>query len=150
MSKSKPSSTSRTLAYVGAVARALRLATRPGGPSLGERASALPRMVRAVTSGEYTGTSLSRLALVAAGIAYVVSPVDLMPEGLLGILGLADDAMVLGWVTTTLVEETEKFLSWEQSTGRAPHRTWASPDGAGGAPTSNGAARDTVRSDVVG
>ncbi len=146
----KPSSKSRTFAYVGAVARALRLATRPGGPPLGARASALPRMVRAVASGEYTGTSLSRLALVAAGIAYVVSPVDLMPEALLGVVGLADDAMVLGWVTTTLVEETEKFLAWEQSTGRGPHGDWTFPPEEGGAASSDGARRDTVRSDVVG
>lgn len=149
MPKSTPSSKSRAFAYVGAVARALRLATRPGGPSLGDRASALPRLVRAVGSGEYTGTSISRLALVVAGIAYVVSPVDLMPEGLLGVLGLADDAMVLGWVTTTLVEETEKFLAWEQTTGRAPNAAWAFPP-EGGTASSNGSGHGTVRSDVVG
>ncbi len=128
-------STTRTFAYVGAVARALRLATRPGGPSLGERASALPRLLRAVSSGEYHGTSLVKLGLVAAGVAYVVSPVDLLPEGILGILGLADDAMVLGWLATTVVEETEKFLRWEAATGRAP--AGATPFGS------------TVRSDVV-
>ena len=122
----------RTLAYVGALGRAVRLATRPGGPSLGERATAVPRLVAAVRSGEYHGTSMVKLGLVAAGAAYVVSPVDLLPEGLLGILGLADDAMVLGWVATTVVEETEKFLEWERTTGRGPD------------------APDTVPSDVVG
>ena len=110
----------RTIAYVGALARAARLATRPGGPSLGDRAVALPRLVKAVRDGEYTGTSLARLGLIVAGTAYVASPVDLLPEALLGVLGLADDAMVLGWVATTLVEETEKFLDWEASVGRSP------------------------------
>lgn len=110
----------RTLAYVGALGRAIRLATKDGGPSLGERASAVPRMVTAIRSGEYTGTSMGKLGLVAAGAAYVVSPVDLLPEAVLGVLGLADDAMVLGWVATTLVEETEKFLEWERATGRGP------------------------------
>ena len=124
----------RTLAYVGALARAARLATRPGGPSLGERATALPRLARAVRSGEYTGTSGTRLALLLAGVAYVASPVDLLPEGLLGVFGLADDAMVLGWVATTVVEETERFLQWESSTGTGRGR---------GAPP-------TVPSDVVG
>ena len=122
----------RTLAYVGALGRAVRLATKPGGPSLGDRAAAVPRLVKAVRGGEYTGTSVGRLALVAAGAAYVVSPVDLLPEGVLGVLGLADDAMVLGWVATTLVEETEKFLAWEREQGRGPHPA------------------DTVPSDVVG
>jgi uncharacterized membrane protein YkvA (DUF1232 family) len=143
----------RAFAYAGAVTRALRLATRPGGPSLGDRASAVPRMVRAVASGAYSGTSAGRLALVAAGVVYVVSPVDLMPEAILGVLGLADDVMVLGWVTTTLVEETEKFLEWEQSTGQAPAGSWAFPPEADGSATPNGsgsAANGTVRSDVVG
>ncbi|NHA66807.1 YkvA family protein [Phycicoccus flavus] len=119
----------RTLAYVGALGRAYKLATRPGGPSLGDRASALPRMLAAVRSGEYTGTSMTRLALVAAGTAYVVSPVDLLPEGVLGILGLADDAMVLGWVATTVVEETERFLEWERAQGRGPQGPSTVPSG---------------------
>ncbi len=122
----------RTLAYVGALGRAVRLATKPGGPSLGDRATAIPRMVQAIRSGEYTGTSAARLGLVVAGVAYVVSPVDLLPEALLGVFGLADDAMVLGWVATTVVEETEKFLAWEAERGRGP------------------SAPGTVPSDVVG
>lgn len=122
----------RTLAYLGALGRAAKLATRPGGPSLGDRAVALPRLVKAVRSGSYTGTSVTKLGLVVAGAAYVVSPVDLLPEGLLGVFGLADDAMVLGWVATTLVEETEKFLEWERTTGQGPD------------------APPTVPSDVVG
>jgi uncharacterized membrane protein YkvA (DUF1232 family) len=38
-----------------------------------------------------------------------------MPEGVLGVLGMADDAMVLGWLATQLVEETEAFLAWERA-----------------------------------
>jgi uncharacterized membrane protein YkvA (DUF1232 family) len=136
-------SRTRTFAYVGVVARAMRLATRPGGPSLGQRASALPRMTRAVASGEYTQVSKGRLALIAAGLGYVVSPVDLLPEAVLGVLGLADDAMVLSWVTSALIEETEKFLAWEHATGRAP--AGAPPY----TPPPTGPESTTVRSDVV-
>ena len=136
-------SKTRTFAYFGAVARALRLATRPGGPTLGERLASLPRLLTALRKGEYTQTSLFRLVLIAAGVAYVVTPIDLLPEGVLGVLGLADDAMVLGWVTTAIVEETEKFLAWEQSVGAAAG-PWAF------APSDNGTSGSTVRSDVVG
>ena len=38
---------------------------------------------RAVRSGRYTGMSNGQLALMLAGLGYVVSPVDLVPEGLL-------------------------------------------------------------------
>ncbi len=93
---------------------AIRIATRPGSPSLSQRAAALPRMVRATLSGEYDGTSVLRLTALAGAAAYVVSPVDLLPEGLLGVFGLADDAMVLSWLAANLVTETEDFLAWEK------------------------------------
>jgi uncharacterized membrane protein YkvA (DUF1232 family) len=119
------------LASVGAVVKAVRLAVRPGGPSLGERAGAVPRLVRATAKGDYRGTSPRRLLLMMAAAGYIVSPVDLLPEGVLGIFGLADDAMVLSWLATRLVEETEKFLEWERAQGAAPAASaWA----AGGAP----------------
>lgn len=130
---------------------AIRIATRPGSPSLSERVTALPRMVRATMSGDYHGTSALRLAALAGAAAYVVSPVDLLPEGLLGVFGLADDAMVLSWLAANLVTETEDFLAWEKdSTGFAG----AGPDGGSAphagteAPASPGAAR-TVPGHVV-
>ena len=53
-----------------------------------ERLAALPRMVAAVRSGRYRGVGMGRLGLIAAGVAYVVSPVDVVPEGLLLVAGL--------------------------------------------------------------
>jgi len=100
------------------LATAVRIATRPGGPSMVERAQAVPRLVKAVRSGEYTGTSVGRLLMILGAAGYLVSPVDLLPEGVLGALGLADDAMVGSWLAAQLVTETEEFLAWERSTGR--------------------------------
>lgn len=103
---------------VRSLATAIRIATRPGGPSMVERAQAVPRLVRAVRSGEYTGTSVGRLLMIAGAAGYLVSPVDLLPEALLGAFGLADDAMVGSWLAAQLVTETEAFLEWERATGR--------------------------------
>jgi len=100
------------------LATAVRIATRSGGPSMLERAQAVPRLVKAVRSGEYTGTSVGRLLMILGAAGYLVSPVDLLPEGILGALGLADDAMVGSWLAAQLVTETEEFLAWERSTGR--------------------------------
>ena len=102
------------------LATAVRIATRPGGPTMGERAQAVPRMVRAVRSGEYRGTSVGRLLMMLGAAGYLVSPVDLLPEGILGVFGLADDAMVASWLAAQLVTETEEFLAWERSSGRSP------------------------------
>ena len=100
------------------LATAVRIATRPGGPSMVERAQAVPRLVRAVRTGEYTGTSVGRLLMIAGAAGYLVSPVDLLPEAVLGAFGLADDAVVGSWLAAQLVTETEDFLAWERTTGR--------------------------------
>ena len=64
-------------------AHAVGEASAPGSPSLWRRLRAVPRLVRAVRSGEYTGVSSARLMLLLAGVGYVVSPIDVVPEGLL-------------------------------------------------------------------
>jgi uncharacterized membrane protein YkvA (DUF1232 family) len=154
------------IASVVAVARAVRMAVRPGGPSMGERAGAVPRMVRATFSGEYVGVSKGRLMLMLGAAGYLVSPIDLIPEAVLPIIGLADDALVLSWLATRLVEETEAFLEWEKgivgaptgSAGAAPGGAAYPTDGAatgasGAAGSRNGstrpAAAQTVPGDVV-
>lgn len=93
-----------------ALARALMTGAR-GGPSLGARLAALPRMIRATARGEYDGGL--RLALMTAATAYVVSPVDLLPEIDLAIFGLADDAVMVTWLAGSVLAETERFLEWE-------------------------------------
>ena len=154
------------IASVVAVARAVRLAVRPGGPSIGERAGAVPRMVRATFSGEYIGVSKGRLMLMLAAAGYLVSPLDIIPEAVLPIVGLADDALVLSWLATKLVEETEAFLAWENGTMGAPTGPTGTGSGGaaypgspgwtgatGGAGAQNGATRpaaaQTVPGDVV-
>lgn len=129
---------------VRSLAAALRLAARPGSPSLAARAAALPRLLRATVAGQYPGTTLVRLLTLAAAVAYVVSPVDVLPEALLGPLGLADDAFVVSWLVRGLVEETEAFLEWE--------RTAPTPSGGtsrNSAPASSTTAPQTVKSHVV-
>ena len=97
---------------------AIRTATRPGTPGVGVRLTSLPRLVRATSSGEYVGTSRGRLLLLVGALLYVVSPIDLVPELLLPILGLGDDALVISFIAVSLVNETESFLSWERDRDR--------------------------------
>ena len=99
------------------IASALRTALRPGTPSMGERATSVPRLLRATFRGEYTGTSRGRLLMIVAAVAYVVSPIDVVPEAFLSVFGLADDAVVASWIAAALVNETESFLRWERTSG---------------------------------
>lgn len=141
-------------AAAGAVhlARAVHQASGPGSPGMSARLRAVPRLIRAVRSGEYTGMSSMRLAMVLAGVGYVVSPIDLVPEGLLLAVGLVDDVLVIGWLAMTLVRETEDFIAWEQ--GHATGQThgpgaqwrWSAHQGP---PPQPSAAGQTVPSHVV-
>ena len=104
----------RTAAFT-ALAKALMSGTR-GGPSIGKRLAALPRMLRATAKGEYDGGM--RVAIMAAATAYVISPIDLVPEAFLLVFGLADDAIMIAWLAGTVLSETERFLEWEKQRDR--------------------------------
>jgi uncharacterized membrane protein YkvA (DUF1232 family) len=104
----------RTAAFT-ALARALMAGAR-GGPSLGKRLAALPRMMKATARGEYDGGM--RLAMMAAATAYVVSPVDAIPEAFFLIFGLVDDALMITWLAGSVLSETERFLAWERERDR--------------------------------
>jgi uncharacterized membrane protein YkvA (DUF1232 family) len=106
--------TSTRFAAVGAVWRALRAGHRPGTPGVGDRLRALPRLVKATLLGRYVGTTRMRLALMALAAVYVISPVDLVPELFVPLLGLIDDAFVLAWLAGTVLLETERFIEWER------------------------------------
>ncbi len=99
---------------------AVRSALTPGTPGLLERAAAVPRMVGATLRGEYAGTTRWHLLALFGGLLYVLSPIDLVPEGLLAVIGLADDAVLLAWMAAALVTDTEDFLHWERGRHTVP------------------------------
>ncbi|GLW31433.1 YkvA family protein [Actinoplanes regularis] len=99
-------------AALTALGKALTSGAR-GGPSLGKRIAALPRMIKATAKGEYDGGM--RLALMAVATVYVVSPVDAVPEAFLFVFGLIDDAVAVTWLAGSVLSETERFLEWERS-----------------------------------
>ena len=106
------------IAAFAALWRAIVAGNRPGAPDLGDRLRALPRMISGALGGTYRDLGRGRLAMLALAVAYLVSPIDLLPEGLLGLFGLADDAVVALWLGGAVLVETDRFLSWER---RQPH-----------------------------
>jgi len=103
--------TLRRAAAFTALAKALMSGSR-GGPTIGKRLSALPRMLKATARREYDGGI--RVAAMAAAAVYVASPVDFVPEAFLLVLGLVDDAVMITWLAGSVLSETERFLEWEK------------------------------------
>jgi len=106
--------TARRAAALKAFWDALRGAHRPGVPSVAARLGAVPRMTAQALSGRYPHLAKGRIGLAVLAVLYVLSPVDLVPELLLPVLGLGDDALVVAWLAGTVLAESEAFLNWER------------------------------------
>jgi uncharacterized membrane protein YkvA (DUF1232 family) len=52
--------------------------------------------------------------MLVFALAYLVSPIDLLPEAFLGLLGLVDDAVVAVWLGGAFLDETDRFVRWER------------------------------------
>ena len=105
----------RRLAAFRALWNAVSQSRKPGAPGLGDRLRALPRMVTAGASGRYPEFGRGRIALFVLAVAYLASPVDLVPELFLGLLGLGDDALVALWLGGAFLADTDRFLAWERA-----------------------------------
>jgi uncharacterized membrane protein YkvA (DUF1232 family) len=110
----------RSAAYAAAAAAA----AAEGPTGFGSRIALIPRMVRDVLTGRYDGMSRGRLLVMVLAALYIVSPVDLMPEALLTIPGLADDAAVGAWLIASLLGATTAYRAWTNGRVQAdPHVT---------------------------
>jgi uncharacterized membrane protein YkvA (DUF1232 family) len=94
----------RTATVAGAV-RASR-----GRHPLGQRLGAVLPMLRDSFTGRWVGAPRGRLVAALLGLVYVVSPIDLMPEVLLGPFGLGDDLAIAAVAVAALMSSAEEWL----------------------------------------
>ena len=89
-------------------------------PKIGNRASdiaVLLSLIRAYIKKQYTDVSPSTVMLAVAGLIYVVTPVDLIPDYILG-PGLLDDAAVIGIVLQAIQMDLNKYKKWQAANGK--------------------------------
>ncbi|MCW2270246.1 hypothetical protein D3C77_31570 [compost metagenome] len=101
---------------------ALIFAVARKGPRLGklrEDVGLLQALCLAWWRGEYRAISPKALVTVVAGLLYFVSPLDAIPDWLLGV-GFLDDIAVLAWVLKAVSDELEAFNAWR--TRQAPEK----------------------------
>lgn len=97
---------------------ALLLAVTRKSASQGGRLGALKAELRVLLAlcmawwrGEYRGISSQALLSVVAALLYFLSPIDAIPDALLGV-GFVDDIAVLGWLLRTWSVELDEFRTW--------------------------------------
>ncbi|QXH52832.1 DUF1232 domain-containing protein [Pseudomonas fakonensis] len=96
---------------------ALLFAVARKGPKLGqlrEDVRLMQALCLAWWRGEYRAVSPKALVTIVAGLLYFVSPLDAIPDWLLGV-GFLDDIAVLGWVLKTVADELARFKAWRAS-----------------------------------
>lgn len=71
-------------------------------------------LAKAWSKGEYKDVSKGTILAVIGAIVYFVSPLDIVPDFLLG-LGLIDDAAVLAFTWNRLSKDLEKFSKWKNT-----------------------------------
>ncbi|PUB31839.1 uncharacterized protein DUF1232 [Promicromonospora sp. AC04] len=81
-----------------------------------------------------------------AGAGYVASPIDLLSEGVLGPLGLGDDAVAIIIAGVTLFKAVQRFRQHRTVQGTAGDTT---PGGPGSGPTTPGKTVPGTAEDVT-
>ncbi|WP_059173758.1 YkvA family protein [Bacillus sp. FJAT-27445] len=71
-------------------------------------------LARAWAKGEYKEVSKGTILAVIGAIIYFVSPIDIIPDFILG-LGLVDDAAVLAFTWKRLSKDIENFKTWKNT-----------------------------------
>jgi uncharacterized membrane protein YkvA (DUF1232 family) len=91
-----------------AVAGAVRSSS--GRHPLGQRLVSVLPMLRDTFTGRWPGAPRFRILGGLAGLLYVISPVDFMPEMLLGPFGLGDDIALAAVAVAALLSSAEDWL----------------------------------------
>ncbi|MBS8263195.1 DUF1232 domain-containing protein [Mesobacillus boroniphilus] len=83
-------------------------------------------LVGAWRRGEYRKIPTRSIVTIIASIIYFVSPIDLVPDFLIG-LGIVDDAAVIGFVLKQITVDLERFRNWKENHGASNTITEESP-----------------------
>jgi uncharacterized membrane protein YkvA (DUF1232 family) len=70
-------------------------------------------LVTAWRKGEYRKIPKGSILMIIATIIYFVSPIDFVPDFLVG-LGILDDAAVIGFTLKQISSDLDKFKLWQE------------------------------------
>jgi uncharacterized membrane protein YkvA (DUF1232 family) len=70
------------------------------------------RLIKAYANGSYRAVPWESMSLLVAAVVYLLMPIDLIPDFIVG-LGLLDDVALFGWVLRCISTELDAFAKWE-------------------------------------
>lgn len=66
--------------------------------------------------GKYKGWSKKNVILALGALIYLISPIDLVPDFIIG-LGFGDDLAVIAWAFAKLSLELKRYVAWRRDQG---------------------------------
>jgi uncharacterized membrane protein YkvA (DUF1232 family) len=73
-------------------------------------------LIKDYWKGTYRDVSAKSIVIFVVALAYIISPIDLIPDYLIG-LGQIDDAVILGLSLYFLEKDLRKYKEWKDRNG---------------------------------
>ena len=73
-------------------------------------------LIKDYWKGTYRDVSVKSIVIFVAALAYIISPIDLIPDYIIG-LGQIDDAVILGLSLYFLEKDLRKYQEWKDRNG---------------------------------
>ena len=89
-------------------------------PVAGTTLAMVPTMaslVKAYAKKEYPDVPIGSVVAIISALAYVVAPVDAIPDGI-PVVGYADDAAVVTMCLKLVQSDIDEYLEWREKSGK--------------------------------
>ena len=73
-------------------------------------------LIKDYWKGTYRDVSVKSIVIFIVALAYIISPIDLIPDYIIG-LGQIDDAVILGLSLYFLEKDLRKYKEWKDRNG---------------------------------
>ena len=73
-------------------------------------------LIKDYWQGTYRDVSVKSIVIFVVALAYIISPIDLIPDYIAG-LGQIDDAVILGLSLYFLEKDLRKYKEWKDKNG---------------------------------
>ena len=73
-------------------------------------------LIKDYWKGTYRDISVKSIVIFVAALAYIISPIDLIPDYIIG-FGQIDDAVILGLSLFFLEKDLQKYKEWKDTNG---------------------------------
>ena len=86
-------------------------------PRIGEQLSHIPvfiSMIRSYVKKEYTKAPVGTIVAIISAIAYFLSPVDIIPDGI-PVAGYVDDAAIITACLSIVDSDIKEYILWRDS-----------------------------------